>query len=256
LWFLIATSQLCAVALASQQLGGAAKMGNSYRVRIGLREIQAMEPNTILWDLEVKGFVARRQFSEVVTFSVVYRTREGVQRWQKLERFPILTPHLARQEAIRVLRAKALGQDPAGERMALRHGPTISDLCDEYQQRDNGKKPGTIRSDRSRIKLHIKPKLGKLKVVSVTSDHVEDFMRSLSPGSAGRTIGLLGAMFNYAVKRKLRPDNPCKGIEKPKEVKRNRRLSEAEYAQLGSTLNGGVISDIFLFLERSAAPSH
>jgi hypothetical protein len=63
-------------------------------------------------------------------------------------------------------------------------------------------------------------------------------------------------MFNYAVKRKLRPDNPCKGIEKPKEVKRNRRLSEAEYAQLGSTLNGGVISDIFLFLERSAAPSH
>jgi hypothetical protein len=41
-----------------------------------------------------------------VTFSVVYRTREGVQRWQKLERFPILTPHLARQEAIRVLRDK------------------------------------------------------------------------------------------------------------------------------------------------------
>jgi integrase len=73
-------------------------------------------------------------------------------------------------------------------------------------------------------------------------------MRSLSPGSAGRTIGLLGAMFNYAVKRKLRPDNPCKGIEKPKEIKRNRRLSEMEYAQLGSTLNGGVISDIFLFL--------
>jgi len=48
-------------------------MGNSYRVRIGLREIQAMEPNTILWDLEVKGFVARRQFSEVVTFSVPKR---------------------------------------------------------------------------------------------------------------------------------------------------------------------------------------
>ena len=75
-------------------------MGTSYRVRIGIREIQAMEPNTILWDLEVKGFVARRQFSDIVTFSVVYRTRDNVQRWQKLARFPILTPHLARQEAI------------------------------------------------------------------------------------------------------------------------------------------------------------
>jgi hypothetical protein len=83
-------------------------MGTSYRVRIGVREIQAMQPNTILWDQEVRGFVARRQFSDVITFSVVYRTKEGVQRWQKLERFPILTPHLARQEAIRVLRAKAL----------------------------------------------------------------------------------------------------------------------------------------------------
>jgi hypothetical protein len=84
-------------------------MGNSYRVRIGAREIAAMQPNTILWDQEVRGFVARRQFSDIITFSVVYRTKENVQRWQKLERFPILTPHLARQEAIRVLRAKALG---------------------------------------------------------------------------------------------------------------------------------------------------
>jgi len=48
-------------------------MSSSYRVRIGLREIAAMQPNTILWDQEVKGFVARRQHSDVVTFSVVYR---------------------------------------------------------------------------------------------------------------------------------------------------------------------------------------
>ena len=223
-------------------------MANSYRVRIGLKEIAAMEPNTILWDQEVRGFVARRQFSDIVTFSVVYRTKENVQRWQKLERFPILTPHLARQEAIRVLRAKALGQDPAGEKMALRTGITVAQLCDEYSQRDNGKKPGTIRSDNSRIKLHIKPKLGKFRVASITSEQVEDFMLTLSRGSAGRTIGLLGVMFTWAVKRKLMAVNPCSGIEKPKDAKRNRRLSEAEYAQLGTALNGGVLSDIFLFL--------
>jgi integrase len=223
-------------------------MGTSYRVRIGIREIQGMEPNTILWDLEVKGFVARRQFSDIVTFSVVYRTRDNVQRWQKLARFPILTPHLARQEAIRILRAKALGQDPAGERMALRNGPTIAELCDEYQKRDNGKKPGTIRSDSSRIKGQIKPRLGKLRVASVTSEQIEDFVRSLSIGSQARTIGLLGAIFSYAVKRKMRPDNPCRGIEKPKETKKTRRLSEAEYAQFGSALNGAIVSDIFLLL--------
>ena len=98
-------------------------MGTSYRLRIGLREIQAMEPNTILWDQEVRGFVARRQLSELITFSVVYRTKENVQRWQKLERFPILTPHLARQEAIKRASGQGDGsEDPAGEKMALRAG--------------------------------------------------------------------------------------------------------------------------------------
>jgi integrase len=223
-------------------------VGNSYRVRIGLKEIAAMQPNTILWDTEVRGFVARRQHSDIVTFSVVYRTKKNVQRWQKLERFPILTPHLARQEAIKILRAKALGQDPAGDKMALRTGMTLTQLCDEYSARDNGKKPITIKSDNSRIKLHIKPKLGKFRVASITSEHVEDFMHSLSAGSQGRTVGLLGAIFSYGVKRKIVAVNPCVGVEKPAEVKRNRRLSEAEYRQLGMALKGGVISDIFLLL--------
>jgi hypothetical protein len=186
-------------------------MSNSYRVRIGLKEIAAMEPNTILWDMEVKGFVARRQFSDVITFSVVYRTREGTQRWQKLERFPIFTPHIARQEAIRVLRAKALGQDPAAERMALRNGMTVAELCDEYSARDNGKKLTTIRSDRSRIKAQIKPKLGQLRVASITTEQIEGFMQSVSSGSKSRSVGLLGAIFAYAVKRKLRSDIPAMG---------------------------------------------
>jgi integrase len=223
-------------------------MGTSYRVRIGLREIQAMQPNTVLWDLEVRGFVARRQFSEIITYSVVFRTQDATQRWMKLGRHPILTPHLARQRAIQVLRDVTLGKDPAGERMALRNAMTVAQLCDEYQQRDNGKKPHTVASDNSRIKLHIKPHLGKLKVTSVTSEMVEDWMRSLSAGNQARSVGLLGVMFTWAVKRKLRPDNPVRGIDKPKDVKRTRRLSDKEYAQLGAALNGDMISDIFRLL--------
>jgi integrase len=73
-------------------------------------------------------------------------------------------------------------------------------------------------------------------------------MRSLSRGSQGRTIGLLGAIFSYAVKRKLVVVNPVREVEKPPEARRNRRLSDAEYAQLGAALKGGIISDIFLLL--------
>jgi integrase len=112
----------------------------------------------------------------------------------------------------------------------------------------NGKKISTIKTDKSRIATHILPKLGKLKVASVTREHVENFMHSLSPGSARRTVGLLGAIFSFAVKKGMRDTNPCAGVEKPEDGKRNRRLNDAEYAQLGTALNGGVLSDIFQFL--------
>jgi hypothetical protein len=126
-----------------------------------------MPPRSIIWDTAIVGFNARRQNSNVVTFSVVYRTLEGTQRWQRLGRYGVWTPDQARHEAQRVLRARDLGEDPAGTRMALRTGMTVTQLCDEYSARENGKKPATIRSDNSRIKIHIKPKLGKFRVASV-----------------------------------------------------------------------------------------
>jgi integrase len=223
-------------------------MANSFKVRIGVREIAAMQPNTVLWDIEVRGFCARRQFSEIITYSVIFRNRDGRQHWFKLGRHPILTPHLARQEAIKVLRAVTLGEDPSAERKARRSGLTVAELCDEYQRRENGKKPATLTSDKSRIKMHIRPKLGHYRVATITTEMIEDFTQGISAGSKRRMIGLLGAIFAYATKRKIRPDNPVRGIEKPAEVKRMRRLSDAEYQHFGDALNGSAIHDIFLLL--------
>jgi integrase len=183
----------------------------------------------------------RRQLSEVITYSIIYRNREGAQKWYKLGRHPILTPHLARQEAVRILRAVTLGEDPSGERKALRNAMTVAQLADQYiadleAGKLNGKKSTTLASDKSRIKNHIAPKIGKLRAVSVTQEQVEEFMYGLSIGNARRTIGLLGAIFTFAQKRKIRADNPCHGIEKPKDNKRTRRLSNAEYVQLNAAI--------------------
>ena len=51
-----------------------------------------------------------------------------------------------------------------------------------------------------------------------------------------------------AVKRKLRENNPVRGVEKAKDVKRNRRLSDVEYVQFGAALDDSMVSDIFLLL--------
>jgi hypothetical protein len=42
------------------------------RAKISLRAITALQPNSIIWDTEIRGLNVRRQFSEVVTYSIVY----------------------------------------------------------------------------------------------------------------------------------------------------------------------------------------
>jgi site-specific recombinase XerD len=234
------------VLVSPARYGLLSKAGKSteMRIKIGLKEIAALQPHTILWDSQIAGFCARRQFSGVITYSVYFRTRDGQQRFYKIGRHGVFTPSLARLEAAQVLRNVAVGKDPGAELKALRHGPTMAELCDEYQKRANGKKISTIKSDASRIAAHIKPKLGKLKVVSVTQTQVEDFMRSLSAGSAKRVTGLLGAIFTFAIKKGMRPDNPVHGVEKPADNKKMRRLSNSEYAQLGEALNGASVAPI------------
>ena len=74
-------------------------------------------------------------------------------------------------------------------------------------------------------------------------------MHSMSPASGKRSVALLGAIFTWAIKRKMVVVNPCHGIEKPADAVKTRRLSVDEYAQLGSALHGdNVAKDIFLFL--------
>ena len=47
---------------------------------------------------------------------------------------------------------------------------------------------------------------------------------------------MLGAIFQFAVKRGMRADNPCRGVERHADVALTRRMSEAEYVRLGEAL--------------------
>ena len=74
------------------------------RKRIGLREARALAPGAEIWDAAVPGFGARRQRSEVVSYVLMYRTREGRQRRYTIGRHAApWTPDSARDEARRLL---------------------------------------------------------------------------------------------------------------------------------------------------------
>jgi integrase len=239
------------------------------RKRIGLRELRALQAGQIVWDAAVAGFGARRQKSAAVAYVLYYRTEEGRQRWHTIGRHGApWTPDTAREEARRLLGEVVKGGDPAADKHAKRNAETVADLCDLYwtdaetgrllTRRKTPKKASTLLSDKGRIEKHIKPLLGRMKVASVSREDIEAFMHDVAAGktagstktakkkglsrvrggmgTASRTVGLLGGIFAFAAKHKMRRDNPVNGVARPADGKRERRLSDGEYLALGDAL--------------------
>ena len=239
------------------------------RKRIGLREVRALGEGEEMWDVAVPGFGARRQRSEAIAYVLLYRNADGRSRRFTIGRHGApWTPDTARDEARRLLGEVSKGSDPSTAKQARRSAATVAELCDRYlQDADAGrlltrrgvtKKASTILTDRSRINAHIKPILGALKVPAVTREDVEALMHQVAEGTtkarkptgkksglsnirggkgaSSRTVGLLGAIFTYAVRNRMRPDNPVHGVVRHADGRRERRLTDAEYAALGAGL--------------------
>jgi integrase len=237
--------------------------------RIGLRQVRALKPGEIVWDESLPGFGARRQRSKVVSYVLFYRTYEGRQRWFTIGRHGApWTPETARAEAVRLLGEVVSKADPAADKRAARKAETVAELCDLYladadagrlmTRRRTAKKASTLVTDRGRIERHIKPLLGTRTVAAVTRQDIEAFLHDVAAGKTGgktktakkrglahvrggkgtatRTVGLLGAIFSYAIDHNMRLDNPAKRVKRYADGKRTRRLEGDEYVALGRAL--------------------
>ena len=235
---------------------------------IGLRDIRALSPGEKIWDSKVVGFHARRQSGDVVTYVLTYRSAEGRRRWLTIGRHGAgWTPDSARTRAQEVLGDVVKGADPASRRQESRTAPTVAGLCDQYLEaaeagrlltrHKHPEKASTLQTDRGRIERHIKPLLGQLRLAAVAREDIVSFMHAVAEGKtaarvktksrglarvtggrggASRTVGLLGAIFSFAVRERLRVDNPVRGVARFADGRRERRLGEDEYAALGKAL--------------------
>jgi integrase len=169
------------------------------------------------------------------------------------------------------------GSDPAAIKKAIRQTATVSELCDLYLREaeagrlltrgKSAKKASTLLIDRGRIARHIKPLIGAMKLTAVTQEDIDKFMHDVAAGktagntksakkrglarvrggrgAASRAVGLLGGIFTYAVRRRMRLDNPVHGVIRFADGRLERRLTEAEYFALGEALRKAEITGVW-----------
>jgi len=212
--------------------------------------------NRITYDTDVLGFGARVTAAGAIAFVLNYRRKsDGRERRATIGQFPAWSVAAARQRAAELRRAVDSGSDPVGEAAAERGAPTVADLCarfeaehvDKLRDRSQSDYQGIIRND-------IVSELGKLKVAAVDFEHVERLHRKITkraPIRANRVIAVLSKMFSLAIKWRLRPDNPCKGVERNREQARKRYLTPEELERLTKALaeyRDQQVADIFRLL--------
>ena len=235
--------------------------------RVTAAAIDRLVPGQTLWDTEVRGFGVRRQVVETV---FVFKAISPVTRKQI---FVTIGRRSRGEWTIDDARKKATefrlmirdGQDPSiGAKTRIRT-MTVAELCDAYladvrnsplDRVGRPKKESTLATDRGRIEGHVKPLMGDLPVSAVTLADVETFLQRVArgdsakkakasgrgavpkggKGTASRTVGLLGAVFSFAVRRGLREDNPVRGVRRFADQKRERRFSDDEWRCLAAGL--------------------
>jgi integrase len=238
-------------------------------MKLTKKAVDALEPRAgdyLEFDDLLPGFGVRVWPSGRKTYVAQYRAA-GRTRRVKIGSHGPITVDEARKQARAILGDVARGEDPAEERATRRKSITVAELCDRYlDAADKGlvmgkggkaKKASTLYVDRGRIERHIKPLLGKRLVLELSQPDVQRFVRDVQagktadvvktgfrgkavveggPGTAARTVGLLGGILSFAIGEGIITANPAAGVKKPADRKRTRRLSPEEFAALGLAL--------------------
>lgn len=159
-----------------------------------------------LFDNKLTGFGLRIYPSGKKTFVVTFRTHANTKRFIKLGSFPETTVEQARALANGHLDAVRKGRDPQAELAEKRSEQTFDAFADWYLAHVEHRKK-TSAKDSERLRLHIRPVIGKRKLSEITPAmlaKLHDNVRKLrSPATANRCAALLKHMFRLALDHRM-----------------------------------------------------
>lgn len=213
-------------------------------IKISKRIVEALEVqdrDVDHFDEDLKGFGVRVRPSGRKTYFVMMRHKCVMRRFT-IGSHGTVTAELARLKAKQIISDLAIDKNPTAEQEAVRNSVTVRSLgerfIDEYVPCHL--KPSTAGEYQRCVEIFINPEIGTMKLVSVERTDIAKIHHQLRhiPYQANRVLGVLSIMFNLAESWNLRPafTNPCRGVRKYKEKKRERFLSREELRRLGEAL--------------------
>ena len=212
------------------------------RGRITVERIESLALGEMLMDTDEPGLGIRRQGDARVFF--VRRYRDGRRHFVTIGTHGEggLTVTTARERAKRLVASILDGHDPSAARAVERGMPTVSDLAAEWLELhvDAKLKSSTAKAYRSALRVVILPSIGDLRVNRVTADAVQRLHHKAmaTPYVANRSLAIISKMFGYAERAGYRKpgSNPARGIERFREERRERYLTDDELGRLGGAL--------------------
>ena len=219
--------------------------------KISKRSVDALrsgEKDRYLWDGghrdALVGFGLKVTPAGRKVYLVQYRLggRKGRTRRITIGTHGNTTAEKARARAKILLGEVAAGKDPASERDKAKAGSGLKAVLEQFlsEHADTKLKAQSSQEYRRIARLYFLPALKNRRVADIERSDIARLHHSMraKPYQANRTLALLSKFFNWSEKHGLRPDgsNPCRHVEKYKERKRERFLSEEELGRLGKAL--------------------
>ncbi len=208
---------------------------------ITLKTVTNLGLQETIRDTEVRGFGVRRRNGRPSYF---LQTRiNGRLRWITIGiHGSPWTPVTARKEAIRLLNDISLGEDPNLQRQRKRATPTIKEAAADFLEEHQVKiAPRTYEEYRRLMRDYVVPTFGTRKIDDLNKADIARAHKEWGekPRTANHALAVLSRFVSWLEDQGLRQElaNPCRGIKKYRENRRERYLSSEEFDQLGNVLN-------------------
>lgn len=219
--------------------------------RISKKSVDSLRPSqkdVYLWDSghrdALRGFGVKVTPTGRKVYLIQYRIggRTGRTRRVTIGHHGNTTAERARIAAKKLLGEVAARRDPAADGDQARAGQTCGKVLDQFldEHVDSKLKASSAREYRRIASIYIGKTLRRRPIAEVLRADVARLHHEMreKPYQANRTLALLSKFFNWCEKHGLRSDgsNPCRHVEKYREKKRERFLSQEELGRLGEVL--------------------